>query len=154
MSFNPQASPVPRLRCQPGGLVDDDEFILTVGDPALDFGNPGLRHLDRRPRRCARIANGRNPHAVTGHELSHGLDPSAVDADLSGANQAVDETARYLAQFARQKIVQALSAVVGVDHDLAHRAGTITHRDEFFLVAVGLEIHTVEIPEKLPKNTI
>src|SRR5690606_24851868 len=57
-------------------------------------------------------AHRRDPDLVAALELALGLGPPAVDPDLPGAHQLVDQAARRTLELAEQEVVQALPGTV------------------------------------------
>jgi hypothetical protein len=89
----------------PGRLVDGEQVIVFAHDGRLKAGGrPGRR----KHRVALRNPYGRNPHPVADLHAIGGIDPSAIDPDLTGTHEAIDVLAGHALQHLEQHIVDTL----------------------------------------------
>ena len=101
---------------QPMRFVEDEETSLLIEDARLQMS--GQFRTRRWLGMIGRQTQGRNTYLITTDQTLIDARPTAIDPDLAGAHDAIDERARRSFQAAEQKIVQSLPGVSGIDQKL------------------------------------
>jgi len=130
VSLSPQEgtfheAPLPALCCldrvlagDPAGFVDHKEIAVFVNDRRGDAPELGRRRrtvVGRFGR-----THGGYAHLVSVGNAHVGFGPLAVDPDLPGAQDPVDQALRHALELAEQEVVDALAVVGLVDPHQAH----------------------------------